>query len=85
MEITKVEIRPLEDEGALKAFGSVVFDDVFIVHGIKVIEGSDGPFVVMPSRRVADGEYVDIAHPIDRGFHRRLEDAVLARFWEMVR
>lgn len=80
MEITRVEIRPLEDEGALKAFASVIFDDVFVVHGVKVIEGRDGLFVAMPSRPVKDGDYVDVAHPINRDFHRDLERAVLDRY-----
>lgn len=84
MEITKVEIRPMQDEGALQAFSSVIFDDVFIVHSIKVIRGRDGLFVAMPSRAVGDGEYRDIAHPIENAFRLRLEDAVLTRYHEVV-
>ena len=74
MEITRVEIRPMKDEGNLKSFCSVVFDDVFIIHSVKVIEGSNGLFVAMPSREVGDGEYRDTAHPIDNDFRLELEE-----------
>jgi len=84
VEITRVEIRPMKDEGNLKAFCSVVFDDVFIVHSVKVIEGRDGLFVAMPSREVGDGEYRDTAHPIDNDFRLLLEDKVLKRYHEVV-
>lgn len=82
MEITRVEIRPMKDEGNLKAFCSVVFDDVFIVHSVKVIEGRDGLFVAMPSREVGDGEYRDTAHPIDNDFRLELEEKVLNQYYE---
>ena len=82
MEITRVEIRPMKDEGNLKAFCSVVFDDVFIVHSVKVIEGRDGLFVAMPSREVGDGEYRDTAHPINNDFRLTLEEKVLNEYYE---
>lgn len=84
MEITRVEIRPMRDEGNLKAFCSVVFDDVFIVHSVKVIEGKEGLFVAMPSREVGDGEYRDTAHPINNDFRLSLEEKVLNRYHEVV-
>lgn len=84
MEITKVEVRPMRNEGALKAFCSVIFDEVFIVHSVKVIQGRDGLFVAMPSREVGDGKYRDIAHPIENDFRLRLEKAVLDRYHEVV-
>jgi len=84
VEITKVEIRPMKNEGILKAFCSVIFDDVFIVHSVKVIQGRDGLFVAMPSREIGDGEYRDIAHPIDNDFRLKLERAVLERYHEEV-
>jgi stage V sporulation protein G len=84
MEITKVEIRPMKNEGVLKAFCSVIFDDVFIVHSVKVIQGRDGLFVAMPSREVGDGEFRDIAHPIDNDFRLKLEQAVLERYYQEV-
>ena len=84
MEITKVEIRPMRDEGNLKAFCSVVFDDVFVVHSVKVIQGKQELFVAMPSREVRAGEFRDTAHPIDNDFRLVLERAVLEKYWETV-
>ena len=84
VRITKVEVRPMRNEGNLKAFCSVIFDDVFIVHSVKVIQGREGLFVAMPSREVGDGEYRDIAHPIDNDFRLELEKAVLDRYHEVV-
>jgi stage V sporulation protein G len=84
VEITKVEIRPMRDEGNLKAFCSVVFDDVFIVHSVKVIQGKEDLFVAMPSRELRSGEFRDTAHPIDNEFRLRLERAVLDRYREVV-
>jgi stage V sporulation protein G len=85
MEITKIEIRPMQNEGNLKAFCSVIFDDVFIVHSVKVIEGRNGLFVAMPSRKENNGEFRDIAHPIDNTFRLSLEEQVLLRYEEEVR
>jgi len=84
MEITKVEIRPMRNEGNLKAFCSVIFDDVFIVHSVKVIEGRQGLFVAMPSREVGNGEFRDIAHPINNDFRLKLEKMVLDKYYEEV-
>lgn len=84
MEITKVEIRPMRNEGNLKAFCSVIFDDVFIVHSVKVIEGREGLFVAMPSREVGNGEFRDIAHPINNDFRLKLEKMVLDKYYEQV-
>ena len=84
MEITRVEVRPMRNEGNLKAFCSVVFDDVFIVHSVKVIQGKEGLFVAMPSREVKDGEFRDTAHPIDNDFRLKMEQAILERYREIV-
>ena len=84
MEITKVEIRPMHNEGNLKAFCSVIFDEVFIVHSVKVIQGKESLFVAMPSREVKNGEFRDTAHPIDNEFRLRLESTVLAKYREVV-
>ena len=84
MEITKVEIRLMRDEGNLKAFCSVVFDDVFIVHSVKVIQGKEDLFVAMPSREVRSGEYRDTAHPIDNGFRLALERTILEKYRDVV-
>jgi stage V sporulation protein G len=74
----------MRDEGNLKAFCSVIFDDVFIIHSVKIIQGKTSLFVAMPSREVRDGEYRDTAHPIDNEFRLRMEDIILAKYWEVV-
>ena len=84
MKITKVEIRPMRNEGNLKAFCSVVFDDVFIVHSVKIIQGKESLFVAMPSREVKNGEFRDTAHPIDNDFRMTMEEVILSKYNEMV-
>jgi len=74
----------MRDEGNLKAFCSVVFDDVFIVHSVKVIQGKESLFVAMPSRELRAGEFRDTAHPIDNAFRLQLEQTVLKRYLEVV-
>jgi len=74
----------MRDEGVLKAFCSVVFDNVFIVHSVKVIQGKDSLFVAMPSREMKGGEFRDTAHPIDNDFRLKMERAILARYREVV-
>jgi len=82
MEITEVKVR-LWDDKRLRALVTIVFDDCFVVRNIKVIEGRDAKlFVAMPSRRQADGTYVDIAHPITRDFRRQMESTILNAFME---
>jgi stage V sporulation protein G len=83
VKITKVEIRPMRNEGNLKAFCSVVFDDVFIVHSVKVIQGKESLFVAMPSREGKNGEFRDTVHPIDNDFRLELEEMVLERYREV--
>lgn len=80
MKITRIEIRPMRDEGNLKAFCSVVFDDVFIVHSVKVIQGKDSLFVAMPSRQVKSGQFRDTAHPIDNEFRLSMESLILDKY-----
>lgn len=84
VKITKVEIRPMRNEGNLKAFCSVVFDDVFIVHSVKIIQGKEDLFVAMPSREGKNGEFRDTAHPIDNAFRLEMEDTVLEKYREVV-
>ncbi len=84
MEITRIEIRPMRDEGNLKAFCSVVFDDVFIVHSVKIIQGKNSLFVAMPSREVKEGQFRDTAHPIDNDFRMRLETLILDKYKDAV-
>ena len=79
MRITEVRIT-LRDEEKLKAFASITFDDSFVVRGLKVINGSQGYFVSMPSRKRKDGSYQDIAHPINNEMRKEIEDKVLDAF-----
>jgi stage V sporulation protein G len=79
MEITEVRLT-LRNEERLKAFVSITFDNAFVVRGLKVIDGNTGIFVAMPSRRRKDGEFRDIAHPINNATRQMIEDAVLAEY-----
>ena len=74
MEITDIRIKKVASEGKMKAVASVTFDNAFAVHDVKVIEGPEKLFVAMPSRRTPDGEYRDIAHPINIGGHGNPDD-----------
>ena len=85
MQITDIRVRKLTKEGKMKAVVSVTFDDVFVVHDIKVIDGDKGLFIAMPSRRAGDGEYRDIAHPINSDMRDRLRSEILAKYEEAVK
>lgn len=78
MEITDIRIRKVPTEGKLKAYVTVTFDECFVVHNVKIIEGKNGVFIAMPSRRTKTGEYKDIAHPICPDFRNRLQEKILA-------
>ncbi|MCI8404851.1 MAG: septation regulator SpoVG [Clostridia bacterium] len=80
MEITDIRIKKVASEGKMKAVASVTFDNAFAVHDVKVIEGPEKLFVAMPSRRTPDGEYRDIAHPINSEMRNILENKVLAAY-----
>ena len=80
MEITDIRIKKVASEGKMKAVASVTFDNAFAVHDVKVIEGPEKLFVAMPSRRTPDGEYRDIAHPINSVMRNMLESKVLAAY-----
>lgn len=80
MQITDVRVRKVEKEGKLKAVVSITLDDEFVVHDIKVIEGEKGLFIAMPSKKAADGEYRDIAHPINSGTRERIQRIILERY-----
>ncbi|MBQ1260843.1 MAG: septation regulator SpoVG [Clostridia bacterium] len=77
MQITDIKIRKFFDEGPMKAVVSVTLDDALAVHDIKVIYARDRYFIVMPSRKNADGTFRDIVHPINAGFRAQLEEAVI--------
>ena len=78
MQITDVRVRRIEKEGKMKAIVSITLDNEFVVHDIKVIEGEKGLFIAMPSRKAADGEYRDIAHPINSGTRDMIQSIILA-------
>lgn len=80
MEITDVRIRKVNTEGKMKAVVSVTFDNEFVVHDIKVIEGQEGLFIAMPSRKTPDGEFKDIAHPINSSTRERLQTSILEEY-----
>lgn len=80
MTITDVRVRKIAKEGKMKAIVSVTLDDEFVVHDIKVIEGEKGLFIAMPSRKTADGEYRDIAHPINSETRQQMQDVILQEY-----
>ena len=84
MNITDVRIRKVSDEGKMKAVVSITIDEEFVVHDIKVIEGEKGLFIAMPSRKAADGEYRDIAHPINSETREQIQKMILEKYQETV-
>ena len=80
MQITDVRIRKVAKEGKMKAVVSITIDNEFVVHDIKVIEGEKGLFIAMPSRKAADGEYRDIAHPINSETRDMIQNVILHKY-----
>ena len=80
MQITDVRVRKVTKEGKMKAVVSITIEDEFVVHDIKVIEGEKGLFIAMPSRKAADGEYRDIAHPINSGTRDQIQKIILDKY-----
>ena len=80
MEITDIRIRRLEGSGKMKAVVSITFDDEFVLHDIKVVDGEKGLFIAMPSKKTGDGEYRDIAHPIRTETRSRIQRLILERY-----
>ena len=80
MQITDVRIRKVEKEGKMKAVVSITIDEEFVVHDIKIIEGEKGLFIAMPSRKAADGEYRDIAHPINSETRDKIQKVILDKY-----
>ena len=80
MQITDIRTRVVSKESKMKAVVSVTFDDSFVVHDIKVIEGEKGLFIAMPSKKTPDGEYRDVAHPINGEMRAVLQDAILSEY-----
>ena len=80
MNITDVRIRKVTDEGKMKAIVSVTFDNEFVVHDIKIIDGQNGLFIAMPSRKMSEGDFRDIAHPLSPEVRNRIKDAILNEY-----
>jgi len=80
MDITDVRVRTIGDDGKLKAIVSVTFDDEFVVHDIKVIEGQNGLFIAMPSRKMSEGDFRDIAHPLTSETRNRIKEAIFEKY-----
>ena len=82
MKITDVWVRKITKEGKLRAIVSITLDDEFVVHDIKVIEGEKGLFIAMPSKKTADGEFRDIAHPINSSTRENIQSVILEKYQE---
>ena len=80
MKITDVRVRKIEKEGKMKAIVSITIDNEIVVHDIKVIEGEKGLFIAMPSKKATDGEYRDIAHPINSGTRDSIQRVILEQY-----
>lgn len=84
MQITDIRIRKVDKDGKMKAVVSITIDDAFVVHDIKIIEGEKGLFIAMPSRKASDGEYRDIAHPINSGTREKIQKMILDKYDEVL-
>lgn len=82
MQITDVRIRKIEKEGKMKAVVSITINEEFVIHDIKIIEGEKGMFIAMPSRKTAEGEYKDIAHPIKSSTRELIQNLILQKYNE---
>lgn len=80
MDITDIRIRKVDAEGKLKAYVTVTFEDSFVVHNVKVIEGDNGVFIAMPSRKTKNGEFKDVAHPINSEFRAMMQEKILEAY-----
>ncbi|WP_290770819.1 septation regulator SpoVG [Anaerofustis sp.] len=85
MQITDIRVRKTYDEGKMKAIVSVTFDDQFVIHDIKIIEGDNGVFIAMPSRKMPNGEFKDIAHPINLETRVEIQNKVLEAYEEKLK
>lgn len=82
MDITEIRIRKMYFNSKLKATVSVIFDDEIVIHDMKIIEGQNGMFVAMPSRRMMSGEYKDIAHPVNSFARGKIQQAVMDKYYQ---
>ncbi len=84
MNITDVRIRKINNEGKMKAVVSITFDDEFVVHDIKIIEGQNGLFIAMPSRKMGEGDFRDIAHPLVSETRNKIKEAIFKEYDKML-
>lgn len=84
MNITDVRVRRVAKEGKMKEVVSITIDEEFVVHDIKVIEGEKGLFIAMPSRKATDGEYRDIAHPINSATREKIQNIILEKYEQVL-
>jgi hypothetical protein len=84
MNITDVRVRKMTKEGKMKAVASITIDDDFVIHDIKLVEGEKGLFIAMPSRKAADGEYRDIAHPINSDTRNTIQKLILEKYEQIL-
>jgi len=80
MELTDIRIRKMSGEGKLKAYVTVTFDNCFVIHNVKIIEGKTGVFIAMPSRKTRTGDYKDVAHPIHPEFRAEMQKKILDKY-----
>ncbi len=85
LQVTDIRIKRINTEGKMRAVVSVTFDDAFVVHDIKIIEGQDKLFTAMPSKKTPDNEFKDIAHPINKEMREQLEALILGKYIQMER
>ena len=83
MNISDIRIRRVSESGKMKAIVSVTFDDMFVVHDMKIIEGQNGLFIAMPSRKTPSGEYKDVAHPINTAAREELQARILEQYAQL--
>ncbi len=80
MQVTDVRIRKVTNDGNMKAVVSITFDDEFVVHDVKIIDGKNGLFIAMPSRKMGEGVFRDIAHPLNMDTRNRIKEAIFAEY-----
>lgn len=83
MEVTDVRLRRVNTDGRMRAIASITLDQEFVIHDIRVIDGNNGLFVAMPSKRTPDGEFRDIAHPINSNMRAKIQEAVLEQYHQV--
>lgn len=84
MEITDVRVKKFNGENRLKAIAAITIDDCFVVHELRVIDGKEGLFVAMPSRKMPNGEFKDVAHPINQETRKKIETIVIEAYESIV-